>query len=635
MEEEKKCATTENENDEIKYGGMKAMPFIIGNEIFEKLGNSGLTSNLLVYLTTVFNIKHVTAVIVLSIFHGTSAYTPLIGGYVADTYLGRFKTLGFAFIINLMGSILITLTAFITKLHPPKCVANDKHLCAEPTAPQWALLICAFGFLVIGGGGIRPCSLAFGVDQFNPNNEAVKSSINSFINWYYFVVQTSFLVSLTLIAYVQSNLSWSIGLVLPTCLSVIAVCIFFTGSKIYVKLKPEGSPVTSLIQVLVAATMKWRLRHPENPEVSLFNRPPKSSMNSKLGYTDQFRFLDKAAIVTVKDKINTDGTVANLWRLCTIQQVEEVKCLARVVPIWASLSIFQLASSVQHTYVVLQALQLDRHIKKFEVPVSSYLAITHLSAFLWIPVYDRVIVPSLRKLTGNQGGITLLQRMGIGILLSIMAMLISALVEERRRGIALAFPTLGITQNGGAISSMPGFWLIPQLIFIGLAEAFNSTAQIEFYYKQFPENMRSIGMSTYILGMAVGNYLCGFIVSIVHRTTEGAATGNWLPEDLNKGRLDYFYYMITLVQLVNLLYFLVCSRWYRYKHTGRPTNAAEVEMDSANVRKIINLIQNTLLVYLNRRKKVHSWYVLRESIFVHTPLNFHKVHSQSKFTTSI
>ncbi|KAI3849617.1 hypothetical protein MKX03_008386 [Papaver bracteatum] len=546
MEEEKEHGR-ENENEEVQYGGMKSMPFIIGNEIFEKIGFAGLTSNLLVYLTTVFNMKHVTAVIVLSIFQGTSAFTPLIGGYVADTYLGRYTTLGFAFLINLTGSILITLTAFITQLHPPKCGTNDKHI-------------------------------SFGVDQFNPNNEAVKSRINSFINWYYFIVQTSFLVSLTLIAYVQSNLSWSIGLSLSTCLSVIAVCIFFMGSRIYVKLKPEGSPVTCIIQVVVAATKKWG--HPENPEVSLFNSPPKSSINSKLDYTNQLRFPDKAAIVTVEDKTKTDGTVSNPWRLCTIQQVEEVKCLARVIPIWASLSIFQLASSVQHTYA-------------FEVPATSYLAIIFPSAFLWIPIYDRFIVPSLGKLTGDhEGGITLLQRMGIGIgiLLSIFSMLISALVEERRRGIALTFPTLGITQNGGAISSMPGFWLIPQFTVMGLAEAFTSTAHIEFYYRQFPENMRSIGMSTYILGMSVGNYLCGFVVSIVHRTTEGASNGNWLPEDINKGRLhygknNYFYYMMTLVQLVNMLYFLVCSRWYRYKRTDSPTNAAEIEMDSINVDK--------------------------------------------------
>ncbi|MCL7031534.1 hypothetical protein MKW94_001800 [Papaver nudicaule] len=585
MEEEKQLATTKNENDEIKYGGMKAVPYIIGNEIFGKLGNAGLTSNLLVYLTTIFNIKHVTAVIVLSIFHGTAALTPLIGGYVADTFLGRFRTLGFAFSIDLVGSILITLTATITKLHPPKCGTNDKHLCAEPTAPQWTLLFFAFGFLVIGAGGVRPCGLAFGVDQFNPNNEAVKSSITSFINWYTFVVQMSFLVSLTLIVYVQSNLSWSIGLALSTCLSIIAYCIFFMGSRIYVKLKPGGSPVTSLMQVLVAATKKWGLRHPENPEVSLFNRrPPNIYMNCKLDHTNQFRFLDKAAIITVEDKISTNGTVANPWRLCTVQQVEEVKCLARVIPIWASLCIFNLATSVQHTYVVFQALQSDRHIRKFEVPASSYLVITYLSACLWIPVYDRVIVPSLRRITCKEGGITLLQRMGIGTTLSIISMLVSGLVEERRRGIALAFPTLGITKNGGAISSMLGFWLIPQLAIIGLAEAFSSAAQIEFYYKQFPDNMRSIGMSTYIFGMAAGNYLCGSIVSIVHQTTEGAPTGNWLPEDLNKGRLDYFYYMITLVQIVNLLYFLVCSRWYRYKRTGCPTDN-EVEINSRIIDK--------------------------------------------------
>ncbi|MCL7034299.1 hypothetical protein MKW94_027650 [Papaver nudicaule] len=565
MEEEK---TTAPNGNEIKYRGIKVMPFIIGNEMFEKLGTFGISSNFLVYLTAVFNIKHVTAAIVLSVYQGTTFFTPLIGAYIADTYLGRFKTLCFASIASLAGMFLVTLTAVVSKLHPPNCEAKNNELCLQPTAPQWAFLLVAMGFLVIGSGGIRPCTMAFGADQFDPKNEASKRTINSFINWYYFVLSSCLLVSMTVIVYVQSNLSWSIGLALPSCLMFVACILFFLGSRIYVKVKPEGSPVTSVIQVLVAATRKWKLKQPENPEVSLFNHIPKDSRNSRLDYTNQLRFLDKAAIITVDDLINADGSAANPWRLCRVQQVEEVKCLVRVLPIWASTSVYHIPTTSLHTYAVFQALQSDRSLGKFQVPAASYIAFCWLSMSIWIPIYDRLIVPSLRKMTGQEGGITILQRIGIGNLLSAIMMLVSAIIEQRRRNTALTFPTLGTTKGGGAISAMSALWLIPQLSISGLADAFSIVGQVEFYYKQFPENMKSMGMSAYLLGFTVASYASGFMVSIVHQTTEGAATGNWLPEDLNKGRLDYFYYIIAAIGVVNLFYFVLCSRWYRYKLTS-------------------------------------------------------------------
>nr|GEW73991.1 ribonuclease H-like domain-containing protein [Tanacetum cinerariifolium] len=68
----------------------------------------------------------------------------------------------------------------------------------------------------------------------------------------------------------------------------------------------------------------------------------------------------------------------------------------------------------------------------------------------------------------------------------------------------------------------------------GFAESFTSIGLVEFYYKQFPENMRSVAGATFFCGMAASSYLNSFLVTIIHRTTEGAKTGNWLPEDLNK-----------------------------------------------------------------------------------------------------
>ncbi|MCL7043493.1 hypothetical protein MKW94_001609, partial [Papaver nudicaule] len=288
-------------------------------------------------------------------------------------------------------------------------------------------LLTGFGFLIIGAGGIRPCNLAFGADQFNPKTEAGKRGINSFFNWYYFTFTFAMMVSLTLIVYVQSDVSWALGLAIPTFLMLLSCVFFFVGTRIYVIVKPEGSPLTTIAQVIVAATKKRHLTLPGNPEFSLFNYLPTNTINSRLPLTGQFRFLDKAAILTADDKINPDGSAENPWRLCGMQQVEEVKCVLRIIPIWASGIIYYVAIVQQNTYAVFQALQSDRHLgssSKFEVPAASYIVFQFLSLTFWIPIYDRLVVPAIRKRTKIEGGITLLQRMGIGMVLSIITMLV-------------------------------------------------------------------------------------------------------------------------------------------------------------------------------------------------------------------
>ena len=87
---------------EVNYRGVKAMPYIIGNETFEKLGAIGTLSNLLVYVTVVFNMKSITAATLINIFNGTTNFATLPGAFLSDTYFGRYKTLGFASIASFM-----------------------------------------------------------------------------------------------------------------------------------------------------------------------------------------------------------------------------------------------------------------------------------------------------------------------------------------------------------------------------------------------------------------------------------------------------------------------------------------------------------------------------------------------------
>ncbi|XP_026664527.1 protein NRT1/ PTR FAMILY 2.11-like isoform X2 [Phoenix dactylifera] len=461
--------------------------------------------------------------------------------------------------------LVLTLTAAISKLHPPQCDEGQK--CAGPSPAQLAVLFCSFGLLIIGAGGIRPCNLAFGADQFNPHTESGRRGINSFFNWYYFTFTTAMMISSTFIIYIQSNISWALGLAIPTILMSFSCAFFFLGSRLYVKVKPEGSPFTSIAQVLVVAFRKRGLKQPDDPKTSLFNPPHFSSLVTKLPYTDQFRCLDKAAITTPMDEIKPDGHAADPRRLCSLQQVEQVKCLARIIPIWATGIIFHVSTIQETTFIVFQALQADRHFgkSKFEIPAASFNVFAMLALTVWIPIYDRILAPWLQRATGKEGGLTLLQRMGIGIVLSVVAMIVSGLVEERRRSYAIHRPTLGTASSGGAISSFSSFWLVPQLVILGFAEAFNVIGQVEFYYKQFPENMRSIAGGLLFCGLACANYLSGLMVTIVHRTTGHNGGENWLAGDLNKGRLDYFYFLIALIGVLDLMLFIAFARWYKYK----------------------------------------------------------------------
>ncbi|XP_004508781.1 protein NRT1/ PTR FAMILY 2.9-like isoform X1 [Cicer arietinum] len=585
MEKNEKESMENNELPNINYRGWKVMPFIIGNETFEKLGAIGTLANLLVYLTTVFNLSSITATNIVNIFNGSASLATLLGAFLCDTYFGRYKTLGFCTFASFLGLLVIQLTAWIKSMHPPEC-GNEKSTCIEPSTGQMSFLLLGFGFLIVGAAGIRPCNLAFGADQFNPNTDSGKKGINSFFNWYFFTYTFAQMVSLSLIVYIQSNVSWALGLGIPAALMLFSCVVYFTGSKYYVKVKASGSPVTNIVQVLYVAIKKRRLNLTED---EFFSYISSHSINSKLPRTLQFRFLDKAAIITPQDNINPDGSASDPWSLCSIQQVEEVKCLVRVLPIWVSGILYYVALVQQSTMLVFQALQSDRTIfnTDFKIPAASYTIFAMLSLTIFLPIYDRIIVPTLRRFTGKEGGITILQRIGIGMFVSILCMLVSGVVEQKRRTMAINNP-IGIEPRKGAISSMSGLWLVPQLTLAGLSDGFTLVGQVEFYYKQFPENMRSLAGSLFFCGLALSSYFSSFLISVIHRLSDASATGNWLPQDLNKGRLDYFYYIITLLEVVNLGYFVMCSRWYRYKGDGSDSSDVQLDQLSKQFDKKIN-----------------------------------------------
>ncbi|KAI4328371.1 hypothetical protein L6164_020729 [Bauhinia variegata] len=563
-----------------KPGGWKAMPFILGNETLERLAVIGLLSNFMVYLTRELHLEQVSASNVIYIWSGVTNFAPLIGAFISDAYVGRFKTIAFASFPSFMGMFVVTLTAWLPQLHPPQCTPQQQasNQCVRASNSQLGVLLLGLGFLTIGSAGIRPCSIPFGVDQFDTTTDQGKKGINSFFNWYYTTFTVVLLLTQTVVIYIQDSISWKIGFAIPTACMAISIILFFLGTKIYVHVKPEGSIFSGIAQVLVAAYRKRKLKLPTEEKLDgIFYDPPLqgTTVLSKLPLTQQFRNLNKAAMI-MEGELNPDGSRANQWGLASIQQVEEVKCLMRIFPIWAGGILSLTSMSQQGTFTVSQALKMDRHLgPKFQIPAGSIVVVSFITIGFFVPIYDRIIVPTLRKITKHEGGITLLQRIGIGMVFSILSMVVAGLVERARRDSANSNP------NQLGIAPMSVMWLAPHLILMGLCEAFNIIGQIEFFNRQFPEHMRSIANSLFSCSLAVASYVSSFLVNIVHHTTRTHSHPDWLTNDINKGRLDYFYYLIAVIAALNLIYFLYVSRGYRYKGSEDPQVNAQVDLELA------------------------------------------------------
>lgn len=158
---------------------------------------------------------------------------------------------------SLQGLIVLWLTAIIRHARPPEC--NNGESCTSATGMQFLFLFSSLALMAFGAGGIRPCSLAFAADQINnPKNPKNERIMKSFFNWYYVSVGVSVMVSMVFIVYIQVKAGWVIGFGIPVGLMLFSSVVFFLGSFMYVKVKPNKSLLAGFAQVIVAS---WKNRH--------------------------------------------------------------------------------------------------------------------------------------------------------------------------------------------------------------------------------------------------------------------------------------------------------------------------------------------------------------------------------------
>ncbi|KAL8139894.1 hypothetical protein V2J09_005915 [Rumex salicifolius] len=551
-------------------GGWIAAAMILGVEGNERLTTLGIAVNLVTYLTGVMHLGNATSANAVTNFLGTSFMLCLLGGFIADTFLGRYLTIAIFASVQAAGATILTISTIIPTLHPPPC--KDGEQCIPASGSQLGVLYLALYLLALGTGGVKSSVSGFGSDQFDDSNKVERAQMTTFFSWFYFFINLGSLAAVTVLVYIEDDMGRRWGYGVCAVAIVAGLLVFLAGTKRYRFKKLVGSPLTQIAAVAVAAWRKRGLEMPVDPSTGLYDVDEDvddlKNRKMKLPRSKQFRFLDKAAI---KDSSISKPTK---WQLSTLTDVEEVKMVVKLLPIWATTIIFWTVYAQMTTLSVAQATTMDRHIgSHFEIPAASLTAFFVASILLTVPFYDRLISPVVVRALRKPQGLSPLQRIGVGLVLSIIAMAVAALTEIKRLRVAATDP------NPKAVVPFTVFYLAPQFFLVGAGEAFTYIGQLDFFLKECPKGMKTLITGLFLTTLALGFFVSSILVTIVH-----LFTGNqhpWIADNLNEGRLYNFYWLLAALSVVNFLVFLVCSKRYVYKDKWLADEGYKVEDEKA------------------------------------------------------
>ncbi|GFZ20197.1 peptide transporter 3 [Actinidia rufa] len=538
-------------------GRWRACSFIVGYEVFERMAYYGIASNLVIYLAGKLHEGTVKSSNNVTNWVGTVWIMPLLGAYIADAHLGRYWTFIISSAIYLVGMCLLTLAVSLPALRPPKCGHGVKDEdCDKRASPfQVGFFYCALYIIALGTGGTKPNISTMGADQFDDFEPKERGQKLSFFNWWMFSIFFGTLFSNTFLIYIQDTVGWAVGYSLPTMGLAISILVFIVGTPYYRHKTPSGSPLTRMARVLVAAIRNWKVVVPSDPKELYELRLDEYSKSGRfrIDHTPSLRLLDRAAV--------RSGPSTSTWNPCPVTQVEETKQMMKMVPILVATFIPSAMVAQTHTLFIKQGTTLVRSMgPNFEIPPACLTAFVTIFMLVTIVLYDQFFVPAIRKYTKNPRGITLLQRLGIGLVLHILIMVVSCLAERKRLSVARAN---GITDKH-QIVPLSIFVLLPQFALMGVADNFVEVAKLEFFYDQAPEGMKSLGTAYFTTSLGIGYFLSSFLLSTVADVTKSRGHKGWILDNLNVSHLDYYYAFYAVLSFLNFLFFLVVAKYFVY-----------------------------------------------------------------------
>ncbi|XP_057801698.1 protein NRT1/ PTR FAMILY 4.6-like [Salvia miltiorrhiza] len=531
-------------DDPERQGGFRACMFVFVLAMLENIGFVANMSSMVLYFHLFFDLS--SAANTLTNFLGSTFLLTVLGGFISDTYLSRLHTCLIFGFLEITGLLMLTIQAHSRKSQIVPC---NKPSCIGGT--DAAMFYASLCILALGCGGVKGSVAALGADQFDRTDTEGAKGVASYFNFYQFSTTVGSLIGVTAVVWIALNRGWHWAFFTGLATAFVGFFVLALGKRFYLFQPLANSPIVRVSQVIITAVRNRNLKFPES-SVELYEADDKEKDTSaeELAHTNQFRFLDKAAIPSQPD------------RGCTVTQVEEVKILIRMLPIFASTIIMNTCLAQLQTFSVVQGYFMEPHLATLNIPTPSIPVIPLLFMVILLPLYEFLFIPFARKITGHPNGITQLQRVGVGLVLSIISMGIAAVVEVKRKDQALKDPFKPISL----------FWLSFQYGVFGIADMFAMVGLMEFFYSEAPSGMRSLSTSFALLSLSFGYFLSTAFVNIVNAVTEKVSGDKqgWLqaPElepPLNHYKLDYFYWFLAILSTLNFVNYLYWASWYKYR----------------------------------------------------------------------
>lgn len=550
--------------------------YIIVTEFCERLAYYGFAGSLVLFFQTKLDMSNEESVNQFYAWNGFVYVTPLLGGFIADTYLGRYKTILIFSIIYLIGLALFLFGSV-------------------PGSISLAVVFLGMYTVALGAGGIKPNVSTMGADQFDPQFEQDKKEAEKFFSYFYWSINLGALLAYSIVAYVcqygikglgGENWGFFIGYLIPTVMMCVGIVIFVSGSQRYKKNKPRGSMLSIACGIVYEAAIVRR----------------KARLNTS-------SFLDKASLTHGGSYLPSD--------------VEGIKFVSKLVPFLAVMIPYWGIYGQTKTAFQIQGCQMDVNLGGFELPVSAMNMFNNIAILTLVPLFDQYIYPKLKE---KQIKISMLQKIGLGFIFAVISMVVAAIVEICRQKYAPEpgnyydqsaqdniSPCRDIDDydpyryknwyDGGdddepmnchtnctnpavplpmsciecddipQMSSMSILWQIPLFVIIGISEIFASITSLEFFYSQAPSRMRSVSQASNLFTNALGSWLTIPLTILVNANPDS----QWVTSNVDDGHLDWYFFLLAGLMTFALAAFVWLSASYEYV---KPEDLAALDQET-------------------------------------------------------
>ncbi|RZC49382.1 hypothetical protein C5167_017807 [Papaver somniferum] len=547
----------------------KSCILIIVVAAVERFAFKGVASNLVTYLTEVMKMSNSTAAKTVNSWAGISFLLPLFGAFLADSYLDRYSTIFSSSIVYVTGLVSLTFTALVWEWIA-KSTNDHEKTSSSPFSPF--LLFLSLFLIALGQGGYNPCLQVFGADQLqlrkndnqlptsnnnedgdandeNISNEKIKSM---FFKWWYFGICSGSLLGVSLMSYLQDTFGWGLGFAIPCIAMAMSVTPFSCGTRFYTVIEEQpksvrgttGNMIKSLVNSIKSAAQK--LMHRDY--VAL----PSNLSDAEAGELEP----QQKALCSQHSGDQQSDNMPN-GAVPVVDIVEETKSVARIMPIWGMLLTFAIIFQQPATFFTKQGMAMKRNMgNHFMIPPATLQSAINVSIILLMPLYDKIVTPVYRIISGSDKGINVMQRMGFGMFLSVIAMSIAAIVETKRLEISRREPTM---------NSVPLciFWLLPQYILLGISDVFTVVGMQEFFYSEVPNKLKTMGMALHLSVFGVGSFLSAILISFIELVTSVSnGKHSWFSDDMCEAQLNKYYWFLAFSSALSLFFFAIYSHKY-------------------------------------------------------------------------